>query len=43
MRGTRGGGHEVNLFLRGCIEAGGGAIVETIDEALALLRRWQSA
>ena len=42
MRGTRGGGHEVNLFLRGCIEAGGGSIVETIDEALALLGRWQS-
>lgn len=43
MRGTRGGGHEVNLFLRGCIEAGGGSIVETIDETVELLRRWQSA
>jgi nucleoside 2-deoxyribosyltransferase len=43
MRGTRGGGHDVNLFLRGCIEASNGAVVGTLEEALALLRRWRDA
>jgi len=41
MRGTRGGGHDVNLFVRGCIEASGGAVVGTLEEAVALLRRWR--
>ncbi len=39
MRGTRGGGHRINLFLHGCVEAGGGRIVGTLDEAVAELRR----
>ena len=38
MRGTRGGGHGVNPFVRGCIDAGGGAVVGSLDEAIALLR-----
>lgn len=38
MRGTRGGGHGVNPFVRGCIEAGGGAVVGSLDEAIAQLR-----
>jgi Nucleoside 2-deoxyribosyltransferase len=42
MRGTRGGGHDVNLFLRGCIEAGGGAVVGSLDEAVAMLVGWRS-
>lgn len=41
MRGTRGGGYDVNLFVRGCIEAGGGALVGTLDDALAVLRAWR--
>jgi Nucleoside 2-deoxyribosyltransferase len=39
MRGTRGGGHDLNLFVRGCIEAGGGCVVGSLDEAIAALRR----
>lgn len=42
MRGTRGGGHDVNLFVRGCIEASGGDVVGTLDDAIAVLRRWGS-
>jgi Nucleoside 2-deoxyribosyltransferase len=42
LRGTLGGGHDVNLFVRGCIEASG-EIVGTLDEAVAVLRRWQSS
>jgi nucleoside 2-deoxyribosyltransferase len=41
MRGSRGGGHDVNLFVRGCIEASNGAVVGTLEEAVALLRRWR--
>jgi len=42
MRGMR-GGQDVNPFVRGCIEAGGGSIVHSLDEALALLRAWRDA
>jgi Nucleoside 2-deoxyribosyltransferase len=42
MRGTRGDGHRLNLFVQGCIETGGGRIVGTLDEAVAELRRLMS-
>jgi len=38
MRSRRPGGLGVNLFVRGCIEAGGGAIVGSLDDAVVLLR-----
>jgi nucleoside 2-deoxyribosyltransferase len=31
----------LNLFVVGCIEAGGGSIVGTLDEAQAMLERWR--
>ena len=31
----------LNLFVVGCIEAGGGSIVGTLDEAQAVLDRWR--
>jgi len=31
-----------NRFVRGCIAATGGEIVESIDEVLAILRRWNA-
>jgi nucleoside 2-deoxyribosyltransferase len=37
-------GHEargLNLFVVGCIEAGGGSIVGTLDEAQAVLEGWR--
>jgi nucleoside 2-deoxyribosyltransferase len=39
MRSTRVAGHRLNLFLQGCIEAGGGRVVGTLDEAVVELRR----
>ena len=42
LRGERRGDFAMNLFVRGCIEAGGGAVVDSLDEALALLHRWRS-
>ncbi len=41
LRGTRGESNGVNLFVEGCIEASGGSIVETFDEALAVLQGWR--
>jgi Nucleoside 2-deoxyribosyltransferase len=41
MRGTRGGGHAVNPFVAGGIEASGGAVVGTLDDAVARLRAWR--
>ena len=41
LRGTRGESNGVNLFVEGCIEATGGRIVHSFEEALELLRRWQ--
>ena len=32
----------LNLFVRGCIEAGGGSVVDSFDDALAILHRWRS-
>ena len=43
LRADRQGEFALNLFIRGCIEAGGGEIVGSIDEVLAILRRWSSA
>lgn len=40
IRGTRGESNGVNLFVQGCIEAGG-EIVTELDAAVAVLRRWR--
>ena len=39
LRGTRGESSGLNLFVEGCIEATGGEIVSSFDDALAALRR----
>jgi hypothetical protein len=41
LRGKRGESNGLNLFVEGCIEASGGAIVEDLDGALAILRGWR--
>lgn len=40
IRGERRGDFATNLFVRGCIEASGGAVVTTLDEAIEILRAW---
>ncbi|HEY1563616.1 MAG TPA: nucleoside 2-deoxyribosyltransferase [Gaiellaceae bacterium] len=42
LRGERRGEFATNLFVRGCIEAGGGAVVDSLDDALAILDGWRS-
>jgi nucleoside 2-deoxyribosyltransferase len=42
VRGERRGDFATNLFVRGCIEAGGGEVVDSLDAALAILHRWNS-
>ena len=42
LRGERRGEFATNLFVRGCIDAGGGAVVDSLDDALAILHRWRS-
>jgi nucleoside 2-deoxyribosyltransferase len=42
LRGERRGEFATNLFVRGCIEAGGGSVVASLDDALTILRRWRS-
>jgi nucleoside 2-deoxyribosyltransferase len=42
LRAERRGDFAVNLFVRGCIEASGGAVVDSLDDALAILHRWRS-
>jgi nucleoside 2-deoxyribosyltransferase len=42
LRGERRGDFATNLFVRGCIEAGGGAVVGSLDDALAILQSWRS-
>jgi nucleoside 2-deoxyribosyltransferase len=42
IRGERRGNFATNLFVRGCIEAGGGAVVGSLDEAIAILDGWRS-
>jgi nucleoside 2-deoxyribosyltransferase len=41
LRGERRGEFATNLFVRGCIEAGGGAVVTSLDDALAILDGWR--
>jgi nucleoside 2-deoxyribosyltransferase len=42
LRGERRGDFAVNLFVRGCIDASDGAVVGSLDDALAILRGWRS-
>jgi nucleoside 2-deoxyribosyltransferase len=42
VRAERRGEFATNLFVRGCIEAGGGAVVDSLDDALAILEGWRS-
>jgi nucleoside 2-deoxyribosyltransferase len=42
LRADRQGEFALNLFVRGCIEAGGGEVVGSLDEVLAILQRWSS-
>src|SRR5215475_3987001 len=42
LRGERRGDFATNLFVRGCIDAGGGAVVDSLDDALTILDRWRS-
>jgi hypothetical protein len=41
LRGERRGDFATNLFVRGCIDASGGAVVNSLDEAVAILHRWR--
>ena len=41
VRGERRGDFAINLFVRGCIDASGGAVVDSLDEAVAILHRWR--
>jgi nucleoside 2-deoxyribosyltransferase len=42
LRAERQGEFALNLFVRGCIDAGGGTVVDSFDDALAILHRWRS-
>jgi hypothetical protein len=42
LRGERRGEFAINLFVRGCIDASGGAVVDSLDDAIAILARWRS-
>jgi nucleoside 2-deoxyribosyltransferase len=42
LRAERRGEFATNLFVRGCIEASGGAVVDSLDAALEILRGWAS-
>jgi nucleoside 2-deoxyribosyltransferase len=42
LRAERQGEFALNLFVRGCIDAGGGTVVDSLDDALAILHRWRS-
>ena len=42
LRGERRGEFAINLFVRGCIDASGGAVVDSLDDAIAILGRWRS-
>ena len=41
LRAERRGDFATNLFVRGCVEATGGAVVASLDEALAILGNWR--
>jgi len=43
LRGERRGDFAINLFVRGCIDASGGAVVSSLDDAVTILQRWRSA
>src|ERR1700757_91070 len=42
LRAERRGEFATNLFVRGCIEAGGGSVVDSLEDALVILRGWGS-
>ena len=42
LRAERRGDFAINLFVRGCIDASGGAVVDSLDDALAILHGWGS-
>jgi nucleoside 2-deoxyribosyltransferase len=42
LRAERQGEFALNLFVRGCIDASGGEVVNSLDAALAVLHRWRS-
>src|SRR5262249_14720877 len=42
LRAERRGDFAINLFVRGCIEASGGVVVDSLAEALAPLQRWRA-
>jgi hypothetical protein len=41
LRGERRGEFAINLFVRGCIDATGGAVVDSLDDAIAILSGWR--
>ena len=43
LRAERRGEFATNLFVRGCIEASGGAVVGSLDQAVAILDGWRLA
>ena len=43
LRGERRGDFAINLFVRGCIDASGGSVVSSLDDAVTILRRWRSS
>jgi nucleoside 2-deoxyribosyltransferase len=43
LRGERRGDFAINLFVHGCIDASGGAVVSSLDDAVTILRRWRSS
>jgi len=43
LRGERRGDFAINLFVHGCIDASGGAVVSSLDDAVTILQRWRSA
>lgn len=42
LRAERRGEFATNLFVRGCIEASGGTVVDSLGDALAILEGWRS-
>ena len=42
LRAERRGDFALNLFVRGCIEASGGSVVGSLDDALAILDGWRA-
>jgi nucleoside 2-deoxyribosyltransferase len=43
LRAERRGDFAVNLFVRGCIEASGGKVVDSLDGAVAILDGWRAS